>query len=132
MIITLITIAILIAGIVLIFKFDVLDWRNSLGSSLLAIGVIATTVIAILFFVIQVPKQVNYENAVAKREALEYRLEHREENIVGNEMLYSEITEFNNGLRGKKRYADSPWIGWFVNDKIAEIDYIDYMQGGDR
>jgi hypothetical protein len=31
-----------------------------------------------------------------KREMLEYIIEHMEENMTGNEMLYKDIVEFNN------------------------------------
>lgn len=40
-------------------------------------------------------------------------------------MLYSEIVDFNNELRGHKHYSDNLWIGIFFNDKIANIEYID-------
>jgi hypothetical protein len=128
MIITLITIAILIAGIVILKKYNWTYWQHSLGEALVGIGVVGAIFIASVLCIIQIPRQVDYEKVAAKREVLEYRLEHREENIVGNEMLYSEITEFNNDIRGEKRYADSPWVNWFANDKIADIDYIDYTE----
>jgi hypothetical protein len=56
---------------------------------------------------------------------LEYRIEHMEENITGNEMLYNDIVEFNNTLRNEKKWALNPWTNWFNNQDIASIDYIE-------
>ena len=47
------------------------------------------------------------------------------DNIVGNEMLYNDVVEFNNELRRIKKWANSPWVSWFYNQKIASIDYIE-------
>ena len=67
----------------------------------------------------------DYQNALHKREVIEYRLDHMEENITGNEMLYNDIVEFNNMLRSQKKWANNPWTNWFNNENIAELDYIE-------
>lgn len=67
----------------------------------------------------------DYQNALHKREVIEYRLDHMEENITGNEMLYNDIVEFNNMLRSQKKWANNPWTNWFNNEKIAALDYIE-------
>ena len=69
--------------------------------------------------------EIHYENTLYEKEVLEYRLDVKSENLTGNELLYSEIVEFNNELRRVKRYANSPWTNWFNNHKIASIDYIE-------
>jgi hypothetical protein len=74
---------------------------------------------------VQIPKEKDYQQAVYERQVIEYRLENKDDNIVGNELLYKDIVEFNNNLRQHKRYADSFWIGIFHNDKIATIEYIE-------
>lgn len=74
---------------------------------------------------IQINKDVNYQNTFYEREMLEYRIEHIEENITGNEMLYNDIVEFNNELRTVKKWVNNPWVNWFINDDIATIDYIE-------
>ena len=68
---------------------------------------------------------VDYQNKLHEKEMLEYRIEHMEENITGNEMLYNDIVEFNNELRSTKKWANSPWTNWFNNQDIASIDYIE-------
>ena len=60
-----------------------------------------------------------------EKEILEYRIDNMKDNIVGNEMLYNDIVEFNNELRNVKKWADSPWTNWFYNQDIATIDYIE-------
>lgn len=74
---------------------------------------------------VQIPKEKDYQQAVYEKQVIEYRLENKDENIVGNELLYKDIVEFNNNLRQHKRYADNFWIGIFHNDKIATIEYIE-------
>lgn len=80
---------------------------------------------------VQIPKEKNYQQVVYERQVIEYRLENKDDNIVGNELLYKDIVKFNNNLRNHKRYANSFWIGVFYNDKIATIDYIT-IQGVDN
>ena len=70
-------------------------------------------------------RDIKYQNAVYEKEMLEYRIEHMEENITGNEMLYNDIVEFNNGLRSIKKWANNPFTNWFYNQDIATIDYVE-------
>lgn len=86
---------------------------------------IAFFVCVLIAMIAQIPKENNYQKAIYEREILVYRLKHKEENIVGNEMLYSEIIDFNNELRTIKRYSNNLWVGLFFNDKIATIEYIE-------
>lgn len=116
----------LVLGIVMI----VLGNKNDPGA-LFGGGVTCITlsvfgfVLAIAFILmVQIPKEKDFQNKQYEKQVLEYRLEHLEDNVVGSEMLYSEIIEFNNNLRTCKHYADSLWVGLFYNDKIATIDYI--------
>ena len=131
MIITLITVVLLAVGITLyIEKKKIEDYytRNvidSLAFALTAVG----TIMAFFVFGILIgnisTQEVNYQNALYKKEMLEYRIEHMEDNITGNEMLYNDIVEFNNELRSTKKWADNPWTSWFNNQDIATIDYIE-------
>ena len=105
------------------------DWWAGVGSAAIVIGAVGALVLGLSCLIVQVPKDVDYQAALNEREALVYRLENREENIVGNEMLYSEITKFNNALLSAKKWASNPWIGCCYNDLIASIDYIEYREG---
>lgn len=91
-------------------------------------------ILALIFGAIAISTQVNetlyYQNALNEKAMLEYRLEQNDD-IAGNEMLYSQIVEFNNALRSNKKWANNLWTNWFNNQKIATIDYIviDGMRG---
>lgn len=71
------------------------------------------------------PSKTEYENIVYERDIIEYRIENAEDNVIGNELLYSDIVDFNNGLRMKKARLDSKWTNWFENYRIKNIDYIE-------
>ena len=73
----------------------------------------------------QIDRDVDYQNALHEKEMLEYRIDNMEENIVGNEMLYNDIVEFNNNLREVKKWANNPWVNWFYNQDIATIDFVE-------
>lgn len=133
MIITLIGIGLLVVGIIVAivrknvcFKswetYEKLEW---IQFPALFIGSIITFVCAIMILINASMYDVEYQNTLHTREMLEYRIEHMEENITGNEMLYNDIVEFNNELRQTKNFADSPWINWFCNQGIASVDYIE-------
>lgn len=66
-----------------------------------------------------------YQDALYEKQVLEYRLSHMGDNIIGNEMIYDDIVEFNNKLRDDKERANSLFYGWFYNKKVATIEYID-------
>lgn len=123
-----------VVGIVLVvlYKFDInhFDYDLSYG---IGLGLIffagAAMIIASGFAIgVQVTKDKDYQNALYEKQVLEYRLDHIEENLVGSELLYSDITEFNNELRTCKYYVKSPWLGLFYNDKIATIEYIEISE----
>ena len=82
---------------------------------------IVATVIALT---VQIPKNKDYEQSVYEKSVIEYRLEHQQDNIVGNELLYNDIVSYNNHLRAHKRYSDNFMLNLFYNDKIATIEYI--------
>ena len=128
MLITIIIVAIFIVCLIIViatahkYKYDNLNMMGAIGIVVFGIGsvMIAACVISNYLTV-----EINYENTLYAKQVLEYRLETKSENLTGNELLYSEIVEFNNELRKVKRYANSPWTSWFYNPKIAAMDYIE-------
>jgi hypothetical protein len=133
MIITLIGLALLVIGIIsaiirakVHFKswktYDRIEW---IQFPALFIGSIITTVSIVIILINASFYDVEYQNMIHKRDMLEYRIEHMEENITGNEMLYNDIVEFNNVLRAEKKWANNPWTNWFGNQDVATIDYIE-------
>lgn len=132
MIITLISLGLLVVGIILTIvireKVDSYWTRNNLyfvSVPMIMIGSVATLFAVIFIIKNAINFDVDYQNMLHTKEMLEYRIEHMEENITGNEMLYNDIVEFNNELRAEKKWALNPWTNWFNNQDIASIDYIE-------
>lgn len=101
------------------------DFREFIGVSLCLFSGFTFALCLFAILCVQVNREVGYQNKLYEREMLEYRLEKTNEDIVGNEMLYNDIVEFNNSLRSTKKWANNPWTNWFNNADIATIDYIE-------
>lgn len=136
MIITLIFIGIFVAGIVLLIignsskiSYNARDIICNIGIICLVLGGIFGMITGGISAATAINADLDYENTIYERDVLEYRLEHSDENMVGNELLYNDIVEFNNRLRHTKEWADKPWISWFFNQKIADIEYIELGLG---
>lgn len=71
--------------------------------------------------------EIEYQNMVECKEAIEYRLDmlDKDINIMVNGGVYDDLVNYNNKLRGYKTYSNNFWIGWFVTNKAAELDYIE-------
>lgn len=105
--------------------YYVSDWITGTG---FGIGLVFTSVFigtVVTATINSIVKVDDYQNALYEKQVIEYRIENKESNIVGNEMLYNDIVEFNNKLRTEKRWATNPWTNVFNNDLIATIDYIE-------
>jgi len=133
MIITLIGLGLLVVGIILAIVdskvyFENWEIEKTIDYSkftTLFIGSVITFCSLVFILINSSIYDVEYQNMLHTKEMLEYRIEHMEENITGNEMLYNDIVEFNNELRSIKKWANNPWTSWFNNQDIASIDYIE-------
>lgn len=131
MLLTILSGIVLIVGIVVLiidnyyWGTDVLD---IIGFFSAFIGGLVLIVCSVLAIITAATKDKVYQDMLYQRKVLEYRLSHEEENTIGNELLYSDIVEFNNELRSDKTYSDNIWINWFFNDKVATIDYIEIQE----
>ena len=128
MILTLLAIFILMVGIFcLVIERKCYLWDEALcfiGGLSLVIGAIFSLVFIGVTFSNRCTLNIEYENKLAEKQMLEYRIEQGEE-IAGNELLYTQVVEFNNELRSVKYWSKNPWTNWFKNYKIAEMDYIE-------
>lgn len=127
MIIIILSIAVLIGGIILhknrySYYNDMVEFLSMMMTTT---GVVTLIVCSIFILLVQVNKDIDYQDALYTKEMLEYRIENMDEDIVGNEMLYNDIVAFNNSLRSTKKWANNPWTNWFNNEDIATIDYIE-------
>lgn len=134
MIITLIFICMIIIGIILLkikeskrreLSWEVRDALEYIGMAFVIIGILSSIFAGVFITANAITYDVSYQNILHERDMLEYRIEHMEENITGNEMLYNDIVEFNNELRETKKWANNPWTNWFNNKDVASLDYIE-------
>lgn len=121
-------------GIILI-NFVYEDWAEDIGFFLSILGLVCIIIFVVVIAAVQIPADADLERAVYERKMLEYRLENT--GLEGNELLYSDVMDFNKHLYTKKRHAHRFNTGWFVNAKIADnIDYIsvgnDIIPGGTK
>lgn len=127
MLTTILVIVLLIIGIILIVIGEVLWYDGVIYTGITFTTLPGFALIFVIAFICkaQIPKQKNYEIMLYEKEVLEYRLTHKEENEIGNELLYREIVDFNNALKTEKYYSNIIWTNWFCNDLIASIGYIE-------
>lgn len=127
MIITLIAVALIIVGIIGYIVFFKLWSDCGFFISVISIILGAIVLLTSLCFIgkAQINKDIKYENKLYEREVLVYRIENEDAHTTGNELLYRDIVDFNNGLRATKKWANNPWTSWFFNEDIATIDYIE-------
>ena len=107
-----------------------LSWRvhdilENVGIGLALLGLFVEILCVAGIIINRIDYDIDYQKVLYEREVLEYRLNHKENDFPGNEMLYSDIVEFNNKLRSQKKWANNPWTNWFNNEKIAALDYIE-------
>lgn len=128
MIVTLIVIAVIITGIVCLAigsNWRYSNWVYEIGAMFTVCGLIASLFVGGFIIDTNCNKDIKYQNTLYEREMLEYRIDNMNNDIVGNEMLYNDIVEFNNELRSVKKWANNPWTNWFNNTDVATIDYIE-------
>lgn len=128
MLIILIIITLLVIGILLLAYEDKhydKDWAFFIGAILAFIMSIALILSGVGIAITQIDKEVTYQNKLHEKEMLEYRIDNMNEDIVGNEMLYNDIVEFNNELRNTKKWANNLFTNWFYVKDVATIDYVE-------
>lgn len=131
MLLALLFVAIFFWGLVFIRWFNEFDLRGILAIFLIVIGIFGSLICGIIAMVVSCNKDVEFEKALYEKKTIEYRIENKNKNIVGNELLYADIVEFNNKLRSAKKWSNNIWVNWFNNDKIAKLDYIEFEFGKD-
>ena len=132
MIITLGLVGFIIIGIIFLQLGNIkkISWEvgqvlDNIGIFLICLGIVGSMFTGAFIVSNYIGYDIKYQNKLHEKEMLEYRIEHMTDNFTCNEMLYSDIVEFNNELRSTKKWANSPWTNWFNNQDIAAIDYIE-------
>lgn len=129
MIITLIALICLIVGIILFViddKFAITyDLPSMFGLYLSEFSIVILLFCGAMILGMNACKDIDYQNMLDERELIEYRIEDKDRDFIGDGKLYNDIVDFNNSLRKVKEGVNNPWTNWFYNDKIATIDYIE-------
>ena len=130
MIITIIFAVLTILGIIGIILYC--SWigpfgeDTSLGISvvLFVVGLLGLLVCATFIGKAQIGKQVEYDITLLEQQNLQARITDGSFRVLGNEMVYHDALELNKKLARVKYWSDNPWVNWFFNEKLADIDYI--------
>ena len=128
---------VLILLIIVLVGYAIYDWQ-SLGE---LFTLFITAILAIIFVSIPVlfalannvvVSELRYQETAYTREVLEYRLDQVDGNVVGNELLYKDVVEFNNELRITKFWGTNIFTNWLNNQKIVnDVDYIEIEREGE-
>lgn len=71
--------------------------------------------------------QVAKANVEAERAIIVYQIEQRQDSSISvNELLYSQIRDFNSNVRTNKYYLNNPWTSWYTPSFWNEIELINY------
>ena len=72
----------------------------------------------------QVNVKPEYEAMVQERKVIEYRL-YKEDDITGNDDLYSCIVAFNSKVVESRTMKDNLFVNWFYNPLLADLELIE-------
>lgn len=126
MIITITCVVCFAIGVIFIDKY----WYNNgicfIGCVLSVIGGIGLIFCLAAIVAAHINVEAQLQVLQNTRDMLVYRLEHINELPAGSEMLYSEITEFNNWLYENMINTQNPWINWFYNSAFNDISLISW------
>ena len=98
---------------------------------ILALAVFISTIV----FISQgVSAPIDRANVEAERDVIVYQVEHHdsflETSRVGvDELLYTQVKEFNEKVRIHQFYRNNPWTSWYEQSFWSEIELIDYTEG---
>lgn len=129
MIITLITIAILVSGIVFLWLNDVHynDALETAGAFMTIFGSVALVIALIAVIIINVNPIGKKMAADAKRETLVYQLEnetYKNDNNLGTTDLFSSVAKYNGKVLEGRRGRHNLWISWFYAPYWDEVELI--------
>lgn len=96
--------------------------------------VLAVFCSTIVFIAQGVRTPIDRANIEAERNIIVYQVEHQdsflETSKVGvNELLYTQVKEFNEKVRIHQFYRNNPWTSWYEQSFWSEIELIDYTEG---
>lgn len=131
MLIFAVTAALLVIAVVIFLcsnKYTELHSNAEIVASLLCVFMV---VAAVILWAARAMPNIQKEKIEAEREIIVYQMENREDlfqqsRIRVDELLYTQIKEFNDKVRLKQYCRHNPWLNWFVSPFWDEIELIDY------
>lgn len=87
----------------------------------------------IVFISQKVKEPIDRANVEAERDVIVYQIERQntflETSRVGvDELLYTQVKEFNEKVRIHQFYRSNPWTSWYEQPFWSEIELIDYTE----
>ncbi len=137
MIITILSVILLIALLLCLlnkdFRYYYMEGAIHLVHVILTLSSFFTLVSCLtLISMVQIPKNVDYEKMINKRDIIEYRLELIENGTLNNTyaevQLYADITDYNQIVIHAKRWSQNPFTSWFHNELIGSLDIIEFKE----
>ena len=132
MILTILSVLVIAFGFFCFWKYKASDsWYEdgwSFGAILAwIIGGVCLIVAIVAIIYAGMNNSVITKNLVEQRNAIEYRLEHcnEDKNIMVNGGIYDDVIEYNKEVRRHKRWTHDPFVGWFYSDGPAELECIE-------
>lgn len=109
-------------------KYTELHTNVEIIASLLCMCMV---VAAVILWTSRAMPNLQKEKIEAEREIIVYQMENQEDlfqqsRISVDELLYTQIKEFNDKVRSKQYCRHNPWLNWFVSPFWDEIELIDY------
>lgn len=129
MILTLIAIAVMVIGIVMILVYNITDHyaMNVIGTIVLAVGITAVLICIIALTIGNVSSISLIDRSEARYESLVYQAEanlYDNDNDLGKKELANEIREWNESLAHYRKMQTNKWVNWFYPADTSELEYI--------
>lgn len=135
MIITLISIAVVVIGIVIAILYDkdviysdALDYASAV---FIALGSISVIVCGLLICFANINADITLESVAEEKAIIEYRLETQDsdDSLTVNGGAYADATAFNKVMREARKWEKNTWVNWFHTQGVADIGLIDITRG---
>lgn len=132
MILFLLAVAVAVACGVLLYCYrdKYVEW--DVGVSILLLICCLVVFISIVTFIHnKADYSIEKENLLEERAIIIYQIEHevsflKDSRIGVNELLYTQIKDFNAEVRRHRHWLNSPWISWYEQSYWNEIELINY------
>lgn len=127
MILSLIGVALLVVGIVLVVKFEY-EVPDFIKAVCIIFGFILTVVCSVLIASSNIGLDSIIASWQAKRETIVYQLNnhtYENDNNIGTVELMDRVAEFNGAIESDKAFRNNPWTSWCTSKACMYVEPID-------